>query len=116
MSNDEKDQVPKKRGLHISKEGVVLFTKSGNIITNINKIKPKKQEKKKHPNKQDNNKVYREFIKTARRWPKYVGMGYRDFLYVSKGDYEKWKNNIPCNIEESDSFSDSSSDSDEMDW
>jgi hypothetical protein len=83
-----------KRGLHISKHGIIF---NGKTIQNIDKIIPPKPEKKKQPKKKNNNKVYRDFCKIARKWDKYSNMSYREFLCYSKKDYEKWKVGIACN-------------------
>lgn len=79
---------PQKKTLKISKDGIIL---NGRLINNIEKIVPPKPEKKEHPNKKNNNKIYLDFVKEARKWDKYKGMGYQDFLKNSKSDFKQWK-------------------------
>jgi len=62
-------------------------------IANIPKREKKEKiNKKKYPNKKDNNKLYRDFVKEARTWDKYKDMQYHEFLKKSTTDYYKYVN------------------------
>ena len=92
-----------KKTLKISKEGIIL---NGRMLNNIEKMIPPKPEKKEQPNKKNNNKIYRDFVKEARKWDKYKGMGYQDFLKNSKEDFKQWKVYILDRSESSESSED----------